>query len=115
MREFNLSSPDKLKQLKGMVIQDTVNNLATVRFLRGFLRRMGIQRDSEPITEQTNINDSDSGSESLASKVVATYRNNMELVKALAEHYHFKCLFYWQPTIFQKVYLTKYERLERYI
>jgi hypothetical protein len=47
------------------------------------------------------------------SGVAATYFGNLELLSALGEHYHFKSLLYWQPTLFQKTTLTRYEDKER--
>jgi hypothetical protein len=41
--------------------------------------------------------------------VLVAYKANIELVKALAEHYRFDYLFYWQPTLYQKDTLTKFE------
>jgi hypothetical protein len=35
---------------------------------------------------------------------------NMAVVKALAPAFKFKCLFYWQPTIFEKNELSNHER-----
>jgi hypothetical protein len=42
--------------------------------------------------------------------VLATFRGNIVVVKALIEHFHFKFIFYWQSTMFQKKHLTKFER-----
>ena len=40
------------------------------------------------------------------------YEKNIEVVRSLAERYSFKVLFYWQPTVFDKKHLTKYEEKE---
>ena len=44
---------------------------------------------------------------------MATYLGNLELLRALSEHYHFETLAYWQPTLLQKPRVTQYESLER--
>jgi lysophospholipase L1-like esterase len=111
VKEFNLSHPYKLKQRAAMILLDAANRASTVRFTKGVLRKTGILRDTAfaenrlPFDNQVSRSDG-----TLARDVLAVYRGNIEIVKALSEHYHFKYLFYWQPTIFQKVYLTEYER-----
>jgi len=114
VKEFNLSTPKKLKQLRRMVVQDTVNRLSMVRFVKRLLYRFGIQEEPGFFAQEgTLAAHSLSNSEALAHAVLATYEKNIELVRALAEQYHFSYLFYWQPTIFQKAHLTEYERSER--
>jgi lysophospholipase L1-like esterase len=109
-REFNLSSPVAFKQRREMVFQDVLSRLATLRLARSVLQRMGLQRKAEVASNPLTLNQPERNSQSLAQAVITTYTNNIELVTALSKHYGFKTLFYWQPTIFYKTNLTKYER-----
>jgi lysophospholipase L1-like esterase len=106
VQEFNLSKPENFKRRAKMVLSDMTTEVSTMRLASGLLRRAGIERptadDSLPPVN-----------ESLAQDVLAKYQGNIGVVKALSEHYHFKCLFYWQPTIFQKTRLTDYEAGQR--
>lgn len=106
VQEFNLSKPEKFKRRAQMLMRDVSTEVSTVRMARGLLRRAGIER-------QTADDALRPANESLAQDVLATYQGNIEVVKALSEHYHFKCLFYWQPTVFQKTRLTDYEAGQR--
>jgi hypothetical protein len=111
VKEFNLSHPYKLKQRAAMILLDAANRASTIRFTKGILRKTGVLHDTafaeNRLPFDNHISRSD---ETLALDVLAVYRGNIEIVKALSGHYHFKYLFYWQPTIFQKVHLTEYER-----
>ena len=49
----------------------------------------------------------DAAAAGLARQVIDTYVSNVELVKALAKHYQFKSLFYWQPAVSDKPHLTE--------
>jgi len=51
----------------------------------------------------------------LPKKVVQTYANNVRVVEALGKEYGFKALFYWHPTIYDKKWLTDYERKQKEI
>lgn len=112
VREFNLSSPAEFKRRAGMVLRDAASRLSTVRLLNGLVGKSVLRPraefDTGPLYSAQFTPD---GPPSMG--VVRTYWANVELVKALGEHYHFKYLFYWQPTIFQKAQLTKYESGER--
>jgi len=89
-----------------MVVRDVADGLATTRFLRILLRRAGLGPTLTPAPDPQET-------ERLARSVVAVYAANMELVRALGEHYGFHALFYWQPTIFGKRHLTAYEQGHR--
>jgi len=105
-KEFNLLESGELKTL---AIQSVIRELSTVRFLNGVLKRLDLRRDSIesiPLKYAKPISDR----EALALAVVETYFNNIKLVQALSKSHGFKCLFYWQPTIYQKRQLTEYER-----
>ena len=112
-REFNLSTKKKLKELRTQVLRDMVDDLSTIRFSRGLVPRWRNRDESKLFANQENAVDSASTGGPDALGVLATYRNNVELVKALAGHYGFRYLFYWQPTIFHKTHLTEYEESER--
>ena len=103
VKEFNLSAD--LPRMRAMALRELTTRLATVRALGALLRSAGIR--------STVDSGAASGRRASGEDVVAAYSGNLGLLKALSEHYHFKCLSYWQPTIFQKVSLTGYERAER--
>jgi lysophospholipase L1-like esterase len=112
VKEFNLSAKERLEQLRAGVLRDMVNDLSTIRFARGLAQRLGMGGEVESSAEQaSNVG---SAPESLTREVLAIYRSNIHFVTALAKHYRFHCLFYWQPTIFEKAYLTEYEESERH-
>lgn len=94
-------------------LQDVATRLSTIRFMKKLLQKAGVWREAAVAVNPLPLDNLSPKSEVLAEDVVVTYRGNIEIVKALSEHYHFKYLFYWQPTIFQKVHLTEYERVER--
>lgn len=113
VKDFNLSKPYGFKQRREMIFQDVATRLSTIRFLKYFPQRLGLRSKPGLAVNPAALGNSDADSQALAQAVISTYTSNVELVKALSEHYHFKYLFYWQPTIFQKVNLTKYERAQR--
>lgn len=51
--------------------------------------------------------------DSLAKETVRAYVGNINIVKALGESYGFDSFFYWQPVVFQKKHLTKYEEEQK--
>jgi len=97
------------KELQTLAVQSAIRQLSTMRFLHGVLLKSGLQRDNfEPIPLEYEKAISDKGS--LANAVVRTYLSNIKLVQALSQSYGFTPLFYWQPVIYTKQYLTEYER-----
>lgn len=42
------------------------------------------------------------GSEQLWRSVVDVYRTNLEMIQTLAEHFHFRTAFFWQPAVYSK-------------
>lgn len=105
-QEFNLL---KREEFKGLALQESVKKLNTLRFLNGVLDRAGVSKPGTSFPRlacATPIADK----EALADAMATNYLNNLKLVKALSEAYGFKCLFYWQPVIYQKQHLTDYER-----
>ena len=77
--------------------------LVLLHLTKRVLRRVGLA-DFAPLPPRPD---------SLTRLVVSTYLGNVELLQALGAHYRFEPLAYWQPTVFQKPRLTKYERAER--
>ena len=51
----------------------------------------------------------------LSERVVQIYANNVKIVEALGEEYGFKTIFYWHPTVYDKRWLTDYEKQEKEI
>ena len=107
--EFSLSSD--FGRLSAMTLRDATGRLTTVRVASSLLHTLGVPARPRPVRPALDevASDDPSGASGLAS----TYFGNLELLKALGEHYHFKYRLYWQPTIFQKANLTAYERRER--
>lgn len=113
VKEFNLSQADRLNQRTAMVFMEIASRTSTMRFLTWGLRKAGMSRETVAGNSLPFVNRAPIGEEALAQEVLATYKTNIEFVKALSEDYRFKYFFYWQPTIFQKVHLTEYERAHR--
>jgi hypothetical protein len=111
--EFNLSRASQSKRRRAMVVRDVVDSLSTVRLLTSLLRRSGALAEPRTVAGRPPRDDLALDTGSAGGRVVDMYLGNVQLVTALGEHYHFKSLFYWQPTIFQKEHLTSYERKER--
>lgn len=101
-REFNVSQPDELGRLLSLAARGGVRELAVVRAFGGLLRRR-----TTPLASVARPG-------SLPEDVVSVYRENVTLVRALADRYRFSTLFYWQPTLFDKPRRTAWEetRLE---
>ncbi len=105
-KEFNISEKSDLEIVAA---QTAIRKLSIVRALNGVLKKTGLRRDIfQPIPPKYEKPISDRGA--LAHAVAETYINNIRLVQALSKTYNFACLFYLQPTIFQKQHLTEYER-----
>jgi hypothetical protein len=95
-----------------MVLKDMAMTLSTMRLVKELLHKAGVWRKAVA-DNPVPFDNLDPQNQLLAEDVLATYKGNIELVKALSDHYHFRYLFYWQPTIFHKVHLTEYERIQR--
>ncbi len=96
------------------LMRNILVNLSTTRFVSDLIRRLRrASFPSDPIADPLFVPDRRVDANSLAADVVATYRGNIEIVKALGRHYGFESLFYWQPVIFQKAHLTEYERAQQ--
>jgi len=112
VKEFNLSQAEKFQERTRIVFQDLTRNLSTVRFLQRLFGRSVVLGETGSVATASRLNLAPHRG-SLAQEVLDTYIGNIELVRALGEYYGFKYLFYWQPTLFQKVHLTNYEREQR--
>jgi len=105
--EFNLASNSI--RLRAMALRSVAESLATVQVLTTLFPELGLPVGPlRPALTELPADRPTGGA-----GVAAMYFGNLELVKALGEHYHFKHRFYWQPTIFQKTSLTAYEQSER--
>jgi lysophospholipase L1-like esterase len=112
VREFNSSKRVTLPLLRSLI----ANNFSSVQILRQVLGQLGKSDGSARVAQdglQHSIGQMTAVDKALANDVLDLYEKNIELVRSLAERYSFKVLFYWQPTVFQKKELTKYEEEER--
>ncbi|HET9887514.1 MAG TPA: SGNH/GDSL hydrolase family protein, partial [bacterium] len=113
--EFNLSKPAALGRRLAMDARDSAEKLSTARFLNGALKRVGVQWQGRFASKAPQLprRSKSSSPDELAKDVVETYWANVEVVTALADHYGFQHLSYWQPTVFQKEHRTDYEEEKR--
>jgi lysophospholipase L1-like esterase len=110
-REFNLTKPERFKDLLAFIMTEKVGKMSAIRFLRTLLKPFGLTDRSE--TDATSRSAASApGEAELAREVVSVYLNNMRVVDALAASYGFERLSYWQPTIFGKADLSDYENGE---
>ena len=103
--------------------QAFADKLAITRFVRLLARASGFSKTKkasvtpgnsphQPLANREGLEIPDIGV--LTRDVVDIYIKNMQIVHALAEHYDFTALFYWQPIIFEKSHLTAYEVKEQH-
>ncbi len=104
-REFNLlQSPPRL--LIAALVH-VVRNSATLRFAQSIRARSGLSTSTghpAPGADQ---------SARLAEDVLRLYAANQQLAEALGRAYGFRCLFFWQPSLFTKPRRTPFEEEER--
>jgi lysophospholipase L1-like esterase len=105
-KEFNLLNPERLHDLKKSSVRGALNELSTVRFVKKLLLRLNLRKETKSMLQDDKSDDKDS----LAEQVIINYLGNMAIIKALAKSYGFRCVFYWQPTIFEKKDLSDYEK-----
>jgi lysophospholipase L1-like esterase len=97
-REFNAT---KGKKKSSRVLIESLMTLSSARFLTGLIKReIKIKQYTEQETDE------------LAGETSAIYFENVKLISSLEPEYGFKTLFYWQPIIFNKQSLTRYEQQE---
>jgi lysophospholipase L1-like esterase len=109
--EFNLTNRRMVKDLIRTAATATIDRLSTVRFVQGVLGRLLGSRAVNPPIGTSASGRGDPAS--LAEQVMRVHAANMDVAGALSATYGFKCLSYWQPTIFGKRELSKYEEGER--
>ena len=113
-KEFNLSRPDRFKERRAMALREFTEGLSTVRFVRSHLwRRTAPSRETPETNPFLVAENTPLDIDGLARGVLDKYVGNVEIVEALSDHYGFECLFYWQPTIFEKASLTRYENEQK--
>ena len=112
VQDFNSRMP-KATTLRWEIV---AKDLSTVRAAKALLHRVGAMKSAQAsVPNQGEMVDGPAvgQAEELARDVVEVYRVNVENAKALAAHFGFKVLFYWQPTLFEKLHLTAYEQTEK--
>jgi lysophospholipase L1-like esterase len=111
--EFNLSNESRIGQRLALDVRDLADRLATVRAARWLLRRSGVRRVQAIADRPAWAGRVERDRDALAREILDAYQANIGLVEALSRRYGFEALFYWQPTIFQKATLSKYEHNQR--
>jgi lysophospholipase L1-like esterase len=109
VREFNFMKKPVRERLR-LIARDAALRLAVRRLLGAFTaaddKGLVVQLDEAAPGASLDVEQSTR----LARQVIDAYWSNVELVRALGEHYKFKSLFYWQPTVSDKPSLTAYEQ-----
>jgi lysophospholipase L1-like esterase len=112
IQEFN-SSKKEFKVAPIAEFRNTVTEmLSSVRLTKALLHRAGFMMPGEPAKAGPLLMldaSPPSNAEPLAQDVADLYRANLMTVKALAKHYGFHVLFYWQPLLYDKTRSTPYE------
>jgi lysophospholipase L1-like esterase len=102
VREFNLSSKQRMGERARSVLLDVALGLSARRFAQHLVPRGSARADPVATAPATN--------DRLPQQVVQTYMSNVAAVRLLGERCGFGSLFYWQPTILDKPHLTEYEK-----
>jgi lysophospholipase L1-like esterase len=110
-RDFNLS----LGQRAQSVLNDSARKLSTRRFLGHFwpFTRMPAFGQSQGGSAPVAFRLAPVSDDELARRSVDMFMTNVEIIRALGNHYGFESLSYWQPTILDKPHLTEYEKTYR--
>ena len=107
--EFNLLHWRKREKLRTLAVQDAIKQLTIVQSFLSLSRKLGLKSQRVPFRPLEYKNPVlDKGV--LIRELAERYIGNIKLAQALSKYYGFKCLFYWQPMLFQKQHLTEYER-----
>lgn len=101
--EFNMTNPRRRAERTQLLLREYASKMALRRFADSIVKRIVPRRSSAPAAGSQN-------DDALAQDVVSTYAGHMELVRALADRYGFKYLFFWQPNLFEKKSLSKTEQ-----
>jgi lysophospholipase L1-like esterase len=87
-------------------------------YVKSELRRFeGYDRLAQAVVEQLGLQAAYPGADdhdspdlaALARGTIDVYEENIKLADILADHYGFTCQFFWQPLVYTKQYLTKFE------
>jgi len=102
--EFNMSNPKRRAQRAQLLLKEYASQLALRRFADSIVKHIVPKRRGAgaPVAAPND--------DALAQDVLNTYAGQMELVRALANTYGFKYVFFWQPNLFEKKDLTKTEQ-----
>jgi lysophospholipase L1-like esterase len=102
--EFNMSNPKRRAERTELLLKEYAQKLALRRFADSIVKRL-VPKRRGAATAIPRRND-----DALAQDVLSTYAGHMEIVRALANTYGFKYVFFWQPNLFEKRDLTKTEQ-----
>ena len=103
--EFNMTNPKRRAQRAGLLLREYASNLALRRFAESIVHHLPKHGTPPPPIETVP-------DDILAQNVVATYKGHMDLIRALANTYGFKYVFFWQPDIFEKKSLSPSEQVQ---
>jgi len=101
VKEFNLTHPDQQDRLRRTAWAAWVGDLATVRFAAKLSGNKELSFD-RLAGRAPSLRLASSPPEALPGEVAKVYRGNMEMAATLAARHGVQCLFYLQPTIYQK-------------
>ncbi len=100
-REFNLLNRVRIRDLYGVALAGTNTSQLLHSVGQSIWPEAG-----QPALDATE-------SVALARDVITVYMRNMETMRALANHFGFRCQFFWQPTVFTKEPRTRSEERVR--
>lgn len=103
-REFNLSQSPR--RMLGALLAVVLKDSASLRLARTLRQKfLGESAVAYPALAPMQI-------EELATQIVDRYRANLRMADALAREYRFRCLFVWQPAVFDKRHRDDFEEQE---
>jgi lysophospholipase L1-like esterase len=100
-QEFELT--DRPNRVAGLFFRQLPGRLTALNRLAAHFRRQQLKRPAG--TEGAHLSD-----DTVADDVIRVYETNVGVVEALGRAYGFRCLFYWQPTLFTKAHPTPLEK-----
>jgi lysophospholipase L1-like esterase len=102
-KEFNLLKSRRYVDLRNSFFKETLYR-SNIYLLLNQLR----QKIFKISTKEINFIPDDS--KNMESKIIESYVFNIKRVNQLSKEYGFKAIFYWQPVVFTKDYVTPYEK-----
>ncbi|MBN2174963.1 MAG: SGNH/GDSL hydrolase family protein [Bacteroidales bacterium] len=96
-KEFNTLNSKKKSML---AFFESLRTLSTMKFITQLTKKDTVVGPSYSEKEL----------KTLSQDAIDIYNENIKMVYALAKTYDFKVIFYWQPTIFNKLVLSEYEK-----